>query len=66
MVRVLAVLALVSLYFVVEGNTDLGNYFMLLAILVSTVSDRLGNKKRKSARTNSSRKKKVEENKQME
>lgn len=59
MLTLLVFLALISLYFVVDGNTGLGNYFMLLAILVSTVSDKMGRKRKSNSRSNSTRKKKL-------
>jgi hypothetical protein len=59
MLSVLVALALLSLYFVVNGDIGLGNYFMLLAILVSTVYDKLGRKRKYNSRTNTTRKKKT-------
>lgn len=46
MVSILGALALVSLYFVVNDNVNLGIWFMLCAILLSTVYDRLSRKRR--------------------
>jgi len=63
MLILLVFLALISLYFVVDGNTGLGNYFMLLAILVSTVSDKLRRKRKSNSRSNPTRKKKVTDEK---
>lgn len=59
MVGILIVLAVLSLYFITEGNTGLGNWFILLAILISTMHDRISRKRRYNSRTNTSRKKKT-------
>jgi hypothetical protein len=59
MVGILIVLAILSLYFVTDGNTGLGNWFILLAILISTMHDRISHKRRYNSRTSTSRKKKT-------